>query len=108
MLDKITGNKMATAIVAALPYWSTIVAFEIIAWLCNVGAVVAVMAAILSFVASCCTGAVFEVAKTVILFLISYFAPTIIAAVQMLYYGYKKKKGCTYTMKLLGGSSITF
>ena len=31
-----------------------------------------------------------------------------IAAVQMLYYGYKKKKGCTYTMKLLGGSSITF
>lgn len=107
-IKKLLNNKMATAIVAALPYGTSIVSFEIIAWLCNVGAVVAVLSAILSFFASSCTGGVFEIAKTAILFVISYVAPTMISAIQMLYYGFKKKRGCTYTVKFLGGSTVSF
>ena len=107
-IQAITNDKIATAIVAALPYGSAYVSFEVIAWACNVGAVVAVMSLVLSFVMACCTGALFEIAKTIVLFIISYFAPTLVASIQMIYYGFVKNKGCKYTLNLIGGSSVTF
>ena len=105
---KLTNNKVSTVIISALPYGASYISSEIIAWACKAGAVVAMMSSILSFFMSCCTGGVFTVAKTVIQFIISYFASTLIFAIQMLYYGFKKKKGCTYTLSLLGGSSVSF
>ena len=107
-IHSITNNKMATAIIAALPYGSAYISSEIIAWVCNVGAVVAAMSLVLSFVISCCTGGVFTIAKTIISFIISYVAPTLISAIQMLYYGIKKRRGCKYTFYYIGGASVSF
>ena len=107
-IQKITDNKFATAIVALLPYGTAYASAEIIAWLCNVGAVVAAMSMVLTFVMACCSGGIFNLAKTVINFLISYILPPVISAVQMIYYGFKYQKGCIYNFKLIGGVSITF
>ena len=89
-------------------YGSAYISSEIIAWVCNVGAVVAAMSLVLSFVISCCTGGVFTIAKTIISFIISYVAPTLISAIQMLYYGIKKRRGCKYTFYYIGGASVSF
>ena len=83
-IQKITDNKFATAIVALLPYGTAYASAEIIAWLCNVGAVVAAMSMVLTFVMACCSGGIFNLAKTVINFLISYILPPVISAVQMI------------------------
>ena len=107
-IKKLLNKKLATAIVAALPYGTAMISAEIISWVCNVGVAVAALSAILSFFTACCTGGIFNIAKTALQFVVSYVAPTIIAAVQMLYYGHKKNRGSTYTVKFFGGSSVSF
>ena len=107
-MQQVVNNKVGTAIVAALPYGGTMVTGEIISWLCNVGAVVAILSAVFTFVLGCCTGGIFKIVQTIFSFILSYILPTIIASVCMIYYGFKKGKGCNYTINLLGGSSVSF
>ncbi len=101
------NSKMATAIVTALPYASSYLSSEVIACICNVGAVVAMMSGILTFFMACCSG-VLSVGMIVLQFVKSYILPTVYDAVKMLYYSVKKNKGCKYYLKWIGGVSIIF
>ena len=102
------GDKLTTAIVAAIPYGSTYITSEFIAWIANIGAVAAVVSMAFSVVMACWTGGIVNTLQLLIDFLVSYVVPPIISLILMLYYGLKKNKGSKYVLKYLGGASIIF
>jgi len=57
---------------------------------------------------ACSTGGISTFFKFLVGFFVSYCLPSIISAFLMVYYGVKEKKGSTYTIKLIGGSSVEF
>lgn len=66
---------LSTIIVTALPYTSIQLTGEITAWLCNAGAVVAMMSVIFTFLSICCTGPISITIKTIISLIIAYRFP---------------------------------
>ena len=102
------GDKLTTAVVAAIPYGSTYITSEFIAWIANIGAVAAVISMAFSVVMACWTGGIGNIIQLILDFIVSYFIPPIISLVLMLYYGIAKNKGSKYIFKYWGGASIAF
>ena len=102
------GDKLTTAIVTAIPYGSTYITSEFIAWIANIGAVAAVVSMAFSVVMACWTGGIGNIIQLILDFVISYFIPPIISLILMLYYGIAKNKGSKYIFKYWGGASIAF
>lgn len=99
---------MSTAIVAIIPYGVASLTNEMIALICNVTVAAATLSTIVSLVSMCCTGPIAVTITEIIKLVISYALPSLVMAIQMIYYGVKKKKGCIYKFKWFGGASVSF
>ena len=71
--DFVEGDKLATAIVATIPYGSTYITADFLSWITNIGAVAAVVSMSLSIVIACWTGGLGNIVKLILDFFISYF-----------------------------------
>ena len=106
-IRNLTKSRIATLIITALPYGSAYVTSEIISFLSSCAVATALAATSLSFVMACATGGMGTVIKTAISFVSTYFLPSIITSVQMIYYAYKYRRGCRLTFTW-GGVSARF
>ena len=91
-INSITGSRIATAVAAALPYGSAYLSNEIINYICNFTLFTTILSATLSLFTTVITGGAGTIIKTLITFLLSYVIPSLIASIQMIYYGVKKKR----------------
>ena len=102
----LTKSKLSTALLA-IHYLGAYSASEIIGYLVKAAFIATMVSTVISFVTSCLTGGIANIIVWAVKQVISYFTPSLINCVLMVYYGFKYNKGSILNIGWFG-TSVSF
>lgn len=105
-INKITNNKIHTALTTALVYSKYYISAEIISFISKTSFAIAMLSTIINLITFMITGPSGSIIKNILFLVASYYIPGLATSIKMIYFGLKMHRGCTLSFGRYGTNVI--